>query len=394
MLTAIQEILNETLNLFIAMSPWLLFGFIIAGALHLLIPQSFIAKHLKPNKISSIFKAAILGVPLPLCSCGVIPVAAHLRKQGASKSATVSFLASTPSTGADSIMATYSLMGPIYAIVRPIDALFSGFLAGLLVKIFDSKDKENAEVNKESDDKASCCSNSNDSEEDTSCCSNSNDSKVEASCCASSNDNKDEDSCCAKVEPKSKSSSIFSKIKSALHYSIFELIDDTKKWLLIGIFAGGIIAWGMPEDLAKYWSAYPALSYLMMLVIGLPMYVCAMASIPIATALLANGLSPGAALVFLAVGPATNTATISFLSSTMGKKTTFIYIFSISLSAISLGLGIDFFFGESLQIYFKEAHHISHFGIIDYTLSAILAALIAYQYINNYIKKVKAPLAN
>lgn len=368
MLIAIQEILNETLNLFIAMSPWLLFGFIIAGALHLLIPQSFIAKHLKPNKISSIFKAAILGVPLPLCSCGVIPVAAHLRKQGASKSATVSFLASTPSTGADSIMATYSLMGPIYAIVRPIDALFSGFLAGLLVKIFDSKDKENAEVNKELNDKTSCCANSNDS--------------------------KNEDSCCAKVEPKNKSSSIFSKIKSALHYSIFELIDDTKKWLLIGIFAGGIIAWGMPEDLAKYWSAYPALSYLMMLVIGLPMYVCAMASIPIATALLANGLSPGAALVFLAVGPATNTATISFLSSTMGKKTTFIYIFSISLSAISLGLGIDFFFGESLQIYFKEAHHISHFGIIDYTLSAILAALIAYQYINNYIKKVKAPLAN
>jgi len=466
MLNAIFDIFNAIVALFIQMAPYLLFGFIVSGFLYVMIPRSLIIKHLKPNKTSSIFKAAVMGVPLPLCSCGVIPVAAHLRKQGANKSATVSFLASTPSTGADSIFATYSLMGPVYAIFRPIDALFSGVLAGVLVKWLNAGKDHGIHVSQQQapvspsfsvaskvallraqpssvlniseplsvsgastssccssepvvtkeaiesccssesvvTEKAteSCCSSSESvvTEKDTaSCCSSSESGVTEkaiASCCSSSEPvvaEKVSDSGCSSSEPATpasgccaskeevKKSLVFSeKIKVAVNYGLFELIDDTKKWILIGIVVGGVLSWGIPEELAHYWMAYPALSYLSMLLIGLPMYVCATASIPIATALLMNGLSPGAALVFLAVGPATNTATIAFLSSSMGKKNMFIYVFSISFSAIILGIIMDLFFAETITEYFQHNAHMSHVGMIDYLFSSILAGLILFQY--------------
>jgi len=447
MLTVIQQIVNEIIHLFIEMAPYLLFGFIVSGFLYVLIPRSLIIKHLKPNKISSIFKAAVMGVPLPLCSCGVIPVAAHLRKQGASKSATVSFLASTPSTGADSILATYSLMGPIYAIFRPIDALFSGLLAGFLVKLFNA-DTEDAPKPKTSisnvaplsaapkasmlsrqpmgimtgikltpnlagaasaccssepvvskpmaEKKSSCCSSEPVvskpmAEKKSSCCSSEPVvskpmAEKKSSCCSSEPMTEEKSSCCSGLAENADERPMAAKIKTAIHYGLFELVDDTKKWILIGIVMGGLLSWGIPAELADYWVTYPALSYLSMLLIGLPMYVCATASIPIATAMLMNGLSPGAALVFLAVGPATNTATIAFLSASMGKKNMFIYVFSISFSAIVLGLVVDLFFGAALKEYFQTSAQMSHVGMLDYIASAVLAGLIIFQYAKKFIK--------
>jgi len=459
MITAITEIVHAIITLFIQMAPYLLFGFIVSGLLYVLIPRSLIIKHLKPNKTRSIFKAAIMGVPLPLCSCGVIPVAAHLRKQGANKSATVSFLASTPSTGADSILATYSLMGPIYAIFRPIDALFSGVLAGVLVKWLNADTDHDIEATPAKQAKpftfapkasllsqqpssslnltgklamgsgssccssevtaqpiaSSCCSSEVTAQPVTSsCCSSEAIAEpVTSSCCSSeaiaepvtssccSSEAIAEpvtSSCCSSEAPSAPTSGCsagkeevatdlpFSdKLKAALNYGLFELVDDTKKWILIGIVIGGVLSWGIPDELASYWIAYPALSYLSMLLIGLPMYVCATASIPIATAMLMNGLSPGAALVFLAVGPATNTATMAFLSASMGKKNMFIYVFSISFSAIFLGIIIDLFFGQQLKDYFQATTHMVHIGAFDYLLSAILAGLILFQ----YAKKLK-----
>lgn len=388
MFIVLQEILKETINLFVQMAPYLLFGFIVSGFLYVLIPRSLIIKHLKPNKTSSIFKAALLGIPLPLCSCGVIPVAAHLRKQGASKSATVSFLASTPSTGADSILATYSLMGPIYAIFRPIDALFSGLLAGMLVKIFNAEKQPQIKlvtlnIRKL---KLTVTEKANILTMQTISPLNISPQSVTLinSCCAS-NDIPAKSGCCSSKEEETTDLTIAEKIKKAFHYGLFELVDDTKKWILIGIVVGGILSWGIPSELESYWVTYPALSYLSMLLIGLPMYVCATASIPIATALLVNGLSPGAALVFLAVGPATNTATMAFLSSSMGKKNMFIYVFSISFSAILLGIIIDLFFGQQLKDYFQTTAQVSHIDLIDYAFSVVLAGLMLFQ----YAKKLK-----
>jgi len=207
-----------------------------------------------------------------------------------------------------------------------------------------------------------------------------------SSCCSSEPAVEEKSSCCSGLAENADERPMSAKIKTAIHYGLFELVDDTKKWILIGIVIGGLLSWGIPAELADYWVTYPALSYLSMLLIGLPMYVCATASIPIATAMLMNGLSPGAALVFLAVGPATNTATIAFLSASMGKKNMFIYVFSISFSAIALGLVVDLFFGEALKEYFQTSAQMSHVGMLDYIASAVLAGLILLQYVKNFKK--------
>ncbi|MCM8785916.1 MAG: SO_0444 family Cu/Zn efflux transporter [Candidatus Omnitrophica bacterium] len=290
----IKDLFFEFWRLLNEMSPYLLFGFLISGILKVIIPKEKVYNYLSSPSFSSVLKSAIIGIPLPLCSCGVIPVASHLENEGASKGATVSFLISTPTTGIDSIFATYSLLGPIFALIRPISAFFSGIFAGTITNIF--------EKNKEIQHKKITCANCND---------------------------------------ETKKCTFLEKIKIAINYGFFELIQDTGKWILIGILIGSLISVFIPESIILKYLGNKFNSYLIMLLIGIPMYVCATGSIPIASSLILKGMSPGAGFVFLFTGPATNSATLTFILGKLGKRTFTIYILSIILWAIIFGLLID-----------------------------------------------------
>ncbi len=293
----IKKFLLETWYLLNEMSPYLLFGFFIAGILKIIIPAEKIYKYLSTPNFSSILKATLFGIPLPLCSCGVIPVSTHLDKEGASKGATTSFLISTPTTGIDSILATYSLLGPVFAIIRPVSAFFAGIFAGTIVNIFGKTEKL-----KKIDKKFVC-----------NICKNVNEH----------------------------SHKIKEKIKIIFKYGFSELIEDTGKWILIGIIVGGMISAFVPQNFVIKYLGNRLYSYLLMLIIGIPMYVCATGSIPIASSLIMKGMSPGAGLVFLFTGPATNSATLSFVFGKLGKRNFLIYIFSIILWSVIFGLLID-----------------------------------------------------
>ena len=299
MFTVLIGILKSVWFLLLEMSPYLLFGFFIAGVLNLIIPREKIYTHLSGNKLSSIVKASLFGVPLPLCSCGVIPVAAYLRKEGAGKGSTVSFLSSTPTTGVDSILATYSLLGPLFAIIRPVAAFFAGILSGSLTGILEKK--QNSKNIKPSEG----------------------------------------NSCIICNIEESHSHSFFEKIKYIFQYGFIELIDDAGKWILIGVIAGGIIGFLIPGDFIEQYLSNPWLAYPIMLLISIPMYICATGSIPIAAALIIKGMTPGAGLIFLIAGPATNTATLAFVSGKLGKRILFIYLFSIVVTALLFGLIVD-----------------------------------------------------
>jgi len=279
------NIIKESINLWLAMSPYLLLGMLIAGILHVFLGPAFISRHLGDTGFGSIFKATLFGIPLPVCSCGVIPVAASLKKEGASKSSTLSFLVSTPTTGVDSIAATYALMGPLFAVFRPIAAFFSGISIGVFNRLFNP-DKE-------------------------------------------------------QVKPKNHSHRVrfsYFNIKEIFRYGFMELVEDIGKWLLIGVIIGGILTAVIPQNLLLTVLPYPVLHFLIMLLIAVPLYVCATGSIPIAAALIQKGFSPGAALVFLIAGPATNAVTLSFVRSKLGKKAFYVYLISIIIVSIALGL--------------------------------------------------------
>ena len=291
----ILNVFEETWFLLLEMSPYLLFGFFIAGFLHTILDKSFIYRHLSGKSIFSIIKATLLGIPLPVCSCGVIPIAAHLKKRGAGRGSVLAFLISTPTSGVDSILATYALMGPIFAILRPISSFFGGFLAGIL--------------------------------------SNNIDKTPEI---------KERDCDVCETNIRKNKQSFFNKLIGIIRYGFVDLIEDTGKWLIIGIIAGGLISALLPQNIIEIYLSNTFFSYILMLIIAIPLYVCATGSIPIAASLMLKGLSPGAALIFLIAGPATNTATISFIYGKFGKKTFIIYLFSIIVTGILFGLLFDY----------------------------------------------------
>ena len=132
MIDAVRGIFAESVSLFLRMSPYLLFGFLFAGLLHVFISLGAIARHLGKRNLASIAKSVVLGIPLPLCSCGVIPAAVLLKKKGASRGSVISFLISTPITGVDSIFATYALLGPLFAIYRVFSSALTALVAGVL----------------------------------------------------------------------------------------------------------------------------------------------------------------------------------------------------------------------------------------------------------------------
>jgi len=299
-MNVLLNILKEVWVLTNEMSPYLLLGFLLAGLMHEFLPGTLYTNHLGKNNFRSVFLAALFGVPLPLCSCGVIPTAMGLRREGASKGATVSFLIATPQTGVDSIIATYSLMGLPFAIIRPIAAFVTAILGGSLVNGTEKVKNEKVKSEK-----------------------------------------------FATVKPtgKKNNSSFFalhSSLKRAFSYAFVEMMEDIGKWLVIGLVIAGIITAAVPDSWFVAFQGNTLYSILFVLLFSIPMYLCATGSIPIALALMMKGLTPGAALVLLMAGPASNVASIFIINKVLGRKTLAVYLFSIIAGAVVFALGIDY----------------------------------------------------
>lgn len=334
--------MNEIIQLITSMSPYLLLGFLIAGIMHTFIPGRYFHKYLSRKSFSSVINAALIGIPLPLCSCGVIPTAMSMRKDGASKGAVASFLIATPQTGVDSIMATFSLMGLPFAIIRPIAALFTAVAGGALVNRFDKHHEDEDEDEDENDHICQCHSHSHENEHTCQCHSH------EQTCQCHSHGHACHSHGC-----------FFSKLKDALEYAYVDMIEDIGKWLVIGLVIAGIITSVIPTEYFAFFKDNTLASMLLVLLISMPMYLCATGSIPIAVALMMKGLTPGAALVLLVAGPACNFASILILRRFLGTRTMLHYLGSIVAGTIVFGCLVDWL-QFSGQVDFLRQLHVAH----------------------------------
>ncbi len=305
-----MEYFNELLTILNEMSPYLLLGFLISGILHVYVPKSLYSRFLHRKGIKSVFGAALLGVPIPLCSCGVIPTSVSLKKEGASDGAVTSFLVATPQTGIDSILATYSLLGLSFAIIRPIAAFIVAIFAGALVDIFGNKpttksiDYTKLKFTPTHNDTTSC----------------------ECNCgCHHTGMNKKR-----------------GRFLDALRYGYIELIQDFGKWLIVGLLIAAAITAFVPDSLFTMFKDQYILNILLILLISAPMYICATGSIPIALSLMLKGVSPGAAFVLLMAGPATNFASLIILRREIGLRKSIIHLLAIIVGAILCAVVIDF----------------------------------------------------
>lgn len=278
------------LNMLFQMAPYLLLGFLMAGVLHVFVPSNFFERHLSKENFKSVLLASLIGIPLPLCSCGVIPTAISLRKDGTSRGATVAFMISTPQIGVDSIIATYSMMGLPFAIVRPIVALLTSIAGGAVTTWF-SKDEIVVKQN-----------------------------------------------CSCNTEKK-----IGNKIIELLRYSFIDLVQNIGKWLVIGLIIGTLITILVPDSFFTDLNLPSIVTMLIVLAIAVPMYVCSTGSIPIAAALIMKGLSPGAALVLLIAGPGVSVASLLVVGKSLGRKQLLFYLGSIIFGSIIGGLFVDYF---------------------------------------------------
>ena len=385
-------------QLFVLSAPWLLVGLVVAAIMKTWIPMDWLQKQLGGDGVKPVVKGALFGAPLPLCSCGVIPAAMQLRRGGASKGATVAFLSATPETGVASISVSYVLLGPLMAIVRPIAAISSAIIAGLLVgrtehtvsntRVASDTKTETAPVKSCCVSKAvvttpvepvaaSCCPSKAPVETEvattkTSCCPSKTATAAPAepataACCPSKST-----AAAANTKP-----SFLQQAKAGLAYSTGKLLSDFYLWLLIGLFFAALVQTLVPMDaLAQYGSSIWMM--LLMVLISVPMYVCATASTPIAAALMLMGISPGAALVFMQAGPATNIATISVVYKELGKRALGAYLFGVIVMSVFFGWLLDValnYFDISVQGAMQHQHSVLP-SWLELTAALLLAALI------------------
>ena len=357
-------------QLSLAMAPYILFGLLFAGILHELVPDSIVTKHLGKDNISSVVKSTIFGIPLPVCSCGVIPLATSIKKSGASKGATLSFLISTPITGIDSIMATYGIFGWIFTLYRAVTSMIIAMAAGILTNIFDKE-----RVDMESTPTTSFSTFKPVGADSISAFNTK--SKAEETCGTGTG------SCCSASEDENKKFSFM----AAMRYAFVTLLGDIAKPLFWGLLLGALITVAIPDNLAELLKSYAWLSYLIVIAIAVPMYVCATASLPIAAGLMLSGVSAGAAFVFLSAGPATNTVTIGVVKKMLGNRSLVIYLGSIIIGSILFGLGLDYVFDASNIDPASLIHMDEEGGIIATLSSVILWGLVLWYLFKPYFEK-------
>jgi uncharacterized membrane protein YraQ (UPF0718 family) len=312
----------------VEMSPYLLFGFFMAGLLSVLVSQPLVERHLGGRGFWPLFKASLFGVPLPLCSCSVIPVSMSLRKHGASKGATIAFLLSTPQTGVDSILVTLSLLGPVFAVFRPVAAFVTGLVGGALVDIFgQSPESEN---------------------------------KLPEKCT---------DECCSHEKT--------GKVIRGLKYGFVTLPRDIGKAMLIGLAVAAFISALVPDGYFAESLGTGIFAMVVMMLLGIPIYVCATASVPVAAALIMKGLTPGAALVFLMTGPATNAASFVTIWKILGKRTALTYLAAVAGCALLSGILLDYM-AAGMDIKVASGPHWMLPDAIKYASALALLVVLGY----------------
>lgn len=378
----VADLLNNIWLVFLDTAFWLLIGLLAAGVIKSFISESTMQRWVGGHGIGAILRAALFGAPLPLCSCGVLPAAIGIHRAGASKEATVSFLISTPETSVDSVAVTYALMGPVMTVFRPIAALVNAVGTGLLITLLPDEGISGENVKAEA---TSCCSTEKLVDEPV-------DRPVKASCCSSKTE-KVETSCCAEKKENSveceSADSIVQKIWQVMSYAGAELLDDISKWMAIGIVLAGIMLTFIPPDWLAQWGGGLS-AMLIMLVVGIPMYICAVASTPVAAGLILAGVSPGAVLVFLLVGPATNVASFALLKNELGLKVTVMYLLGLSFFSLLMGLSLEWLLQAQqwqVEANLGEAH-----AMLPDTVSWLSAFLLIFLAIKPLRRAVIPPL--
>lgn len=354
MMTLIGQYFDALVVMMAEMAPYLMLGFFIAGVLRTFVPRTVYSRHLSPRNMKSVVKAAAIGIPLPLCSCGVIPTSVSLRKEGASHGACTSFLIATPQTGVDSIAATYSMLGLPFAIVRPVAALFTAMFGGWMVNRYAKDDERHS---------ASYAHSSNQCENGCDC-SHHDDVRTE---------------------------SFWAKLKGALAYGFIDMLQDVGKWLVIGLLIAALITVAVPDEWLAALHEYKLLNMLIVLSIAIPMYVCATGSIPIAVSLMAKGLTPGAALVLLMAGPAVNSASILVIGNSFGKRTLALYIMSIVIGSVFFGLCIDYLLPQdwfAVRQILSDTNCMHHLSLWDWLFISVFIGLL----VNAFVLRHKSSL--
>lgn len=275
----------------------------------MLLPEDAVSRHLGGRGLGPVLKASLLGIPLPLCSCGVIPAAVDLRRQGAGRGASAAFLVSTPESGVDSIAITWALLDPIMTVVRPLAAFLTATVTGLIVDAFPSEDSAETAVAQ----------------------------PVSTMGCGCAGD-------CPLPAEGDAAPSPGHRLRQGIRYAFDDLLGDIGGWLLFGVLVAGVVGYLLPPDFLLRFSGGGFLPLVVMLLAGIPLYICATASTPIAAALVLKGLSPGAALVFLLAGPATNAATIAIVARYWGRRVLAVYLGAIALCSIGLGLLVNWIY--------------------------------------------------
>lgn len=327
-------------DVLLQMSPYLLFGFIVAGVLSLIFSAELIESQLGEKGLKTVVKAALIGVPLPLCSCSVIPVTASLKRHGASKGAITSFLSSTPQTGVDSILVTYGMLGPVLTIFKVVTAFISGLVSGTLVNFLKSDKSEDVTPQEEGEAKT---------------------------CCHST------------IESASKREN---PIERVFRYAFITIPEDISGSMLLGIILAGLIYAFIPPDFFTPYMGSGVGAMLIMLLISVPLYVCATSSVPLASALLLKGVSPGAILVFLIAGPATNIATVATIFKVIGRKAALLYVFSIVVVALLSGLILESGF-MALEIAAEHAHEMRLPLTLEVGTAIFMLILLVLNYVNS-----------
>jgi len=364
--------INALVDLSNAMAPYIIFGLVFAGILHELVPETLVTRHLGKESVSSVVKSTVFGIPLPVCSCGVIPLATSIKKSGASKGATLSFLISTPITGVDSILATYGMFGWAFTLYRVITSMIIATVAGILTNLWDRSSEEDLSKPAFSAMNMSQVPGKVSSFATTPKFSAAAKQEEAPSCCSSSS--------CDSDDKKGFS------ISKALRYAFMTLLSDIAKPLFWGLVIGALITIAIPQNLSDILIEYAWLSYIIVIAIAIPMYVCATASLPIAAALMLSGVSAGAAFVFLSAGPATNTVTIGVVKKMLGTRSLYIYLASITLGSIVFGLGLDYIFNVSNINPQSLVHMDEHAGIVSWVSSIILWGFVIYFIAEPYLK--------
>ena len=334
--------LTALLAMVLQAAPYLLFGLLAAGAVHVAVPQSLILKWMGKAGLGGVIRAALIGVPLPVCSCGVVPITVALRQKGASRSASQAFLITTPESSIDSIFLTWGMMGPVMAIARPISAFLTALLGGMLsMRDKEPRVEEWGEARGER-------------------------STAEA-CQVSRADPALELSWSGFVRP-------------AIRYGFRTLLDDLAFWLVLGLVLAATLSVVLPEDLGSLGLGAGILPMILIVAIAIPLYMCASASTPIAAALLIKGVSPGAALVFLLAGPATNVATVLLLAGTFGRRFVRTYLIAVVVGAVGCGLALDAALTlTTWEVVVQAVPDTERFGLISWISAAVLTGLLIWR---------------